>query len=466
MNRNALISLQGLWLGFLRITLRTFQFSEPNLVSISLLGFVGMPLYYFVWHDLFPQPYENLALRLAGSGLCLILALKNQWPQRVRRFVPMFWYLTILFALPFFFGFMMLKNGSSPVWLVSAISALLLLILLVDWINLIIMFVVGSVAAWVAFVLTTDGIGDMQVFYEQLPVFVFALVAGTIFNYRREILKQERLDTMLAVGSSVAREIRSPLLGIKTGSVSLKQYLPVLLQTFDRAQEADLAARVIPSEHRRALDHVLERIFEDVGRANTVVDMLLRNTGALPIDPSSFRHHTMSESVETAIERYPFATERQSKLIKVKIEKDFVFFGSDAVMVHIFLTLTKTALAAVTRAGHGDVTIEVDGRGPANVVRFRDTGGVVGASSMFRIFDEFSPLEAGSGTGPGLAFTKRAMEMISGSIVCHAERGSYTEFTLKFPSASSQEEEAQNLPAAAAANVLSVAPSARRANQR
>ena len=466
MNQNALTSLQGLWLGFLRITLRTFQYSEPNLVSISLLGFVGMPLYYFVWHDLFPQPYEDLALRLAGSGLCLILALKNQWPQGLRRFLPMFWYLTILFALPFFFGFMMLKNGSSPVWLVSAISALLLLILLVDWVNLIIMFAVGSAAAWVAFVLTTDTIGDMQVFYEQLPVFVFALVAGTIFNYRREILKQERLETMLAVGSSVAREIRAPLLGIKTGSVSLKQYLPILLQTFDKAHEADPTAATIPLQHRRALDHVLDRIFEDVGRANTVVDMLLRNTGALPIDPTSFRHFAMAECIESAIERYPFATERQRKLIKVRVEEDFVFFGSDAVMVHVFLTLIKTAFAAVTRAGHGDLTIEVDGRGSANLVRFRDTGGVVGAASMFRIFDEFSPLEAGSGTGPGLAFSKRAMEVFSGSIVCHAERGSYTEFTLKFPNASSQSDNAQQPTAPATGGVVLMAPSARRSSQR
>lgn len=282
MNKYALTSVRERWLGFLRITRRTFQYSEPNLVSISLLGFVGMPLYYFVWHDLFPQPYENLALRIAGSALCLVLALKNQWPQRLRRFVPAIWYLTILFALPFFFGFMMLKNGSSPVWLVSAISALLLLILLVDWVNLIIMFAVGSAAAWAAFALTTDDIGDLRVFYEQLPVFVFALVAGTIFNYRREILKRERLETMLAVGSSVAREIRAPLLGIKTGSVSLKQYLPVLLQTYDKAHEVDATVATIPPQHRRALDHVLDRIFGDVARANTVVDMLLRNPALCP----------------------------------------------------------------------------------------------------------------------------------------------------------------------------------------
>ena len=295
-------------------------------------------------------------------------------------------------------------------------------------------------------------------------MFVFALVAGTIFNYRREISKRERLETILAVGSSVAREIRAPLLGIKTGSVSLKQYLPVLLQTFDKAHEADPAATPIPPHHRRALDHVLDRIFEDVGRANTVVDMLMRNSGALPIDPTSFRHHAMAECIESAIERYPFATERQRKLIKVRIEEDFVFFGSEAVMVHVFLTLIKTAFAAVTRAGHGDVTIEVDGRESANVVRFRDTGGVVGAASMFRIFDEFSPLEAGSGTGPGLAFTKRAMEIFSGSIVCRAERGSYTEFTLKFPVAPSQGDNAQRPSAAAAGNVVPVARSARRAN--
>lgn len=170
----------------------------------------------------------------------------------------------------------------------------------------------------------------------------------------------------------------------------------------------------------------------------------------------------MAECVEAAIARYPFTTERQRKLIKLRVEEDFVFFGSDSVMVHIFLTLTKTALTAVTRAGHGDVTIQVDGRGSENIVRFRDTGGVVSASAMFRIFDEFSPLEAGSGTGPGLSFTKRAMEILSASIVCNAERGTYTEFVLSFPEAPSQEGNASHHAGAAVSAPLPV----RRANQR
>jgi two-component system CAI-1 autoinducer sensor kinase/phosphatase CqsS len=121
---------------------------------------------------------------------------------------------------------------------------------------------------------------------------------------------------------------------------------------------------------------------------------------------------------------------------------------------------------AVTRAGHGDVTIEVDGRGLQNLVRVRDTGGIVGAGSMFRVFDEFSPLESGSGTGPGLAFSKRAMEVMSGSIVCQAERGNYTEFVLKFPEPSGVDHPAQLRPSDEQHNAPASASSEQRINQR
>lgn len=418
---------------FRQVTLRSFQHSEPNLIAVAICGAIGMPLYYVIWHDLFPQPYENLPLRVLGGALCLGLVFKDYWPQRLRAVLPVWWYATLLYVLPFFFTYMLLRNGSSPVWLVSTISALFLLVVIVDWLNLMIMVTVGSLAAWGAFAATTDEMTNLSSIYEQLPVFIFALIAGTIFSYRRESFKRERLDAMLSVGASVARELRSPLLGIKTSSVGLKQYLPILLQTYDKAKAENMEVPPIPPAHRRALEHVLERIQHDMGRANTIIEMLLTNTGGTRLDPEEFRVHSMSDCVDVALGRYPFTSEKESNAVKRPVAEDFGFRGIDSVMVVVLFDLIKTGLASIARAGHGEITIRLEPGQEGNRLIVRDTGAGVPASLLSRIFDEYSALEAGSGTGPGLAFAKQAVEAFGGTLSCRSEQGKYLEFTMRLP---------------------------------
>lgn len=90
---------------------RNYHHGERNLVAVSVCGAFGMPLYYFVWHDLFPQPYEYLTLRLLGGALCLPLTFKDHWPEAMRRYAPVLWYVTVLYVLPFFFTYMTLRRS-------------------------------------------------------------------------------------------------------------------------------------------------------------------------------------------------------------------------------------------------------------------------------------------------------------------------------------------------------------------
>jgi signal transduction histidine kinase len=50
-----------------------------------------------------------------------------------------------------------------------------------------------------------------------------------------------------------------------------------------------------------------------------------------------------------------------------------------------------------------------------------------------RVFEESSFLEAGSGTGSGLFFVKRAMRALGGRALCDAQPGAHTNFVLEFP---------------------------------
>lgn len=193
----------------------TAPYSDPKFIAVGAVGVVGFPLYYLVWHDMFPQPYENLPLRLLGGALFVPLILVKFWPQKLRRFLPIYWYAAIWFALPFFFIFMFLKNAGSHAWAMSVLSAVFLMTLLVDWRSLVVMFGIGIVVGWLAYYATTHPIASPTLYGADLAVFLFAIVGGSIVNMSAERVVHERLAAMLTAANNIAHELRTPLLSIK-----------------------------------------------------------------------------------------------------------------------------------------------------------------------------------------------------------------------------------------------------------
>lgn len=416
-----------------KVVLRSYRHVERNLIAISVCGAVGMPLYYFVWHDLFPQPYENLALRLIGGGMCLPFIFKDYWPEKLRKFLPVLWYVTILYVLPFFFTFMTLKNDFSALWLASFVTALLLLVFLVDWLNLVFLTVFGMMLAWGVFTVGGGAASDPTIYLQLMPIVFFVLIVGTVFSYRNEMLKQERLDAMLAAGRNLSHDLRSPLLGIRTSSISLSQYLPMLLQTYEIAEEAGLPVTEIPPAHRDVLRHSLGRLQEDTVHANTVIEMLLRNSGGVPIDPAKFSVFSMADCVKRALASYPFKSEKERKLVKVQLADDFSFYGSEGAMVHVILSLLKNALTSLARQGKGEVSVELEKGQQENRLRVLDTSGGRLVSRNARLFDESSVLDMESGTGPALGFVSQAVELFSGNIKIDSVRGQRTTYVISLP---------------------------------
>src|SRR5262249_32445026 len=103
---------------------RDTAFFSTRHLYFGLVAGSSFPLYYVVWQMMFPQPYETLALRLTGSVIFVPIILAKLWPKPLKRFFPLYWYLSLIFALPFFFTYMLLMNSGSTVWLLSTLVAL------------------------------------------------------------------------------------------------------------------------------------------------------------------------------------------------------------------------------------------------------------------------------------------------------------------------------------------------------
>ena len=416
----------------------TASFSSRH-VYFGLVAALGFPLYYLIWHDLFPQPYQNLPLRLAGSLMFIPIVFSSSWPDSLKRFFVAYWYLALLFALPFFFTYMLLQNDVSTVWLLSTLVALFVMILLLDTINLLVHIIVGVSSAVLAFNLTSEfGVSSIIASVEYIPIFLFAIAMGIIVNYSGEKLRAERQHAMLATAAMVAHELRTPLLSVKTGASGVQKHLPILLGAYRSAVDHKLIAGSIRAAHLESMAGVLDRIEAEADRSNTVIDMLLYTIRGTGMQDKDFIACSMARCVETAVRRYPFNSDRERGLVHWEQGTDFSFLGAEMLMVHVIFNLMKNALHHIAASGKGVITIRLEAGEEVSRLIFRDTGPGIPAEVLPHIFRRYYSWPThGEGTieatGVGLSFCREVVEAFGGTIECRSRVNAYTEFTITFP---------------------------------
>jgi len=417
--------------------LRNLQYVKRRMRPLAAIAIVGFPLYYYVWGKLFPQPYENLTLRLIGAALFVPVLFFERWPAFAKKWQPWYWYLACLYALPFFFSFMLLKNQGSEVWVESALIAVFVMVLLLDWLMLVLQFVAGIGLALLAYWLSADPAALGANYLTHLAIFSFAIAIGALANYDQERIRVEQERAMLATAGSVAHELRTPLVAIRVGAGGLTRYLPQLLDSYELARQHDLPVPKIRTAHLHSLRGVVSRIEQEALNSNAIIDMLLATAR---FSGGNARHDTrcsMAHCVGTALERYPFR-EGERRRVSCALAADFSFNGSEMLMVHVLFNLLKNAFRHMGSIEHAAITIRTETSARANRLLFRDTGTGISPEVLPHIFTRFytsttTTDDVSLGAGIGLAFCHDVMHAMGGTITCSSAKGQYTEFVLTFP---------------------------------
>lgn len=391
----------------------SIEYSLPHLPILGFVGFTGFPLYYWIWSSLFPQPYENIYLRLIGSALFFGLMTINKWPEKYKPYLKYYWCFTFLYSLSFFFSFMLLKNEGNFVWAMSMMAGLTLLILVAyDWILVTALFISGSLLALAAYITTSEHTIDMTNYWIQIPIYLFMVLAGSAFNYKSSSTRQEKLKVLASIGAEITHELRTPLLSIEYNNNKL--------------------ASILSETDHKKIESTCEVISNEIKHANTIIDMLLINLGEKKINNNSCSYHSIKKIAEAAISRYPFRSKKEKEKLILQDGDDFYIWGSDILIVHIFFNLIKNSLNH--SSPEDSITIGFDTQNKYNRLLFSDTGQGIPANKKEYIFDDFyTSSELGAGTGIGLAFCKKVMKHLKGNIECHSVEGEFTQFILSFP---------------------------------
>jgi len=421
--------IRQLWLD---IAKRTYQ-AEHRFFLYGFISFFGFSSFYFI--NLYltaPDTYEDFTLRIIATALSLGLMLSRYWPPRAKLFMPIYWNFTLIYTLPFFFGFMLFKNNFDVIWCLNALISLTLLIFITDWVSAALVLFIGITSAWVYYFFY---FGE----YPQLPDNIFGILASYIgmliyiglFVYKEEKIRKEKLLTLKSLAGTVAHEMRTPFLGIRASAKVISKFLPVLVEGYRKASSANKKGAKISKEELKNIAETPADLEKITLSASMVIDMLLMNLK----DPKNLEKDlkviSIRECIEEAIRDYPL-TEEERAIISWDGVKDFSFYGNRLLIKHVLFNLLKNALYYVKETDNGYISLWSEIEPTDFVLYFKDTGSGISESVLPHIFDTFYS-KTHYGTGIGLSFCQSVMKSLGGSIACESKENEYTTFILRFP---------------------------------
>lgn len=404
---------------------KVYQNAEPNLTLIGWMGFFGFPVYYYVWTYMFPQSYESLGLRIFCSLLFLVIALRHHVPNFVRRYLPIYFSISISVCLPFFFSYMMFKNDWSTVWVMSFMASTLIHILLVCRTSIVIAQAVIAVLAAMLLVYGPHIESlEQSVLWQYVPIFVFNYMFGTVFYRRNQSESESRVSIAKSFGAGIAHEMRNPLSALKATIDVLDSLLP---NPKGNQQQIELS-----NESAKLAKEVIADANEAIRSGTETIDLLLTSIDENRITNASYRKHSMRELVQKSLNSFSYQSPQHRQSVQMDLKQDFSFFGSDTLLKYALYNLLKNAFYYGKR-DQFKVEVELKHCGHYNELIFRDNG--IGMSSDVRnqIFEDFYTYGKTGGYGLGLPFCYKVMQAMGGKISCRSELNQFTEFTLSFP---------------------------------
>ncbi|QYF91956.1 HAMP domain-containing histidine kinase [Massilia sp. PAMC28688] len=396
---------------------RKFDRETWRFIVLSWVGCIGMPAYYLIWTYWFPQPYDNLLLRLVGMALCLPAPWANDLFKG--RWRDAYFAFAVTYVLPFQFTFLYLMNAGSLVW---AQSLLISLIVLFHFPFRCALFslAAGVAAACALFAVLGDPAFLLRrEVLEHLPIYAFTIVVISLAKEGRRVLANEKLAGMAQALATVSHELRTPLVSVDANVRGINRRIA--------------SGRDPSAADWHALAEAMGRIQHEVRHMNHMVDLFLLSASAVRQQLEADEQVSMQSVVEAVIRRYPFATQSQRDAVRVDVRADFTFAGRHELSVVILLNLLRNSLKALQRAGKGRIRIIIDGNHARPRLLFIDTGCGIPAARLPLIFQRFYSYPANSGSGIGLALCKEIMDAWHARIICKSREQAYTMFVLEFP---------------------------------
>lgn len=407
-----------------------------QVVTFGVVMAINFPLFLLVWGYRGTKDNESLVLRIIATLLCLGLAGKSAWPVALKKWLPIYWYMTLCFTLPFFFIYLALVNGGDTLWLMNLMSSVFFLYLLTDVISALLLLIVGALLAYgvfcffhSAFVYHSEPVTFLGVFI----TLASAILIASLFSRNRDLITKQKLSVMSMVAGSIAHELRTPLASIKFAMEGLLRHLPSLLRVYDSYYQQNPTEKPpIRSSHFETIKKIPASISREISRSNLIIDGILKNIKVNGIRRENFIKFSVNKIILQVMSDYPFDCDEDKAKIAYHCSQDFMVDGDPELFIHVLFNLIKNAFYFIDSSGKGEISIQLIQQPHKNCLIFKDTARGIEKKSIPHLFDRFYS-QRKNGTGIGLAFCKLVVEAFQGKIACDSILGEHTTFYLTFP---------------------------------
>lgn len=409
------------------------EISKSQYLTFAMYGLINTIIPYLLWsYNLKDQ--LTIILQVMGSIFCFLLLFFQDWKPAFKEYFPVYWYLSLLYCLPFLSTYMLLNNTFSIGWTINSILSLFLLSMLTDWLRFLILLGVGIISGWLTY-LIYNGYIDKGFWDNNNHIFLgytylSSVIIGGFFARKKDIYTREKEEYLKLLSSSIAHELRTPLLSISMGLKAIKEEFHIFLDT--RCPEHKVVFQMSDTGQKtfQKINYILNNMEKINNESFTIIDMFLIKTKA-NINREETNKFSMQYCIKRALEEYPL-TEYEKKLIVWDKEEDFYFKGNEILIVHVLFNLLKNSIYCIKEVNKGKIYISLFSMKNLNVLVFKDTGKGISKESINHIFQKFYS-RTKYGTGIGLSFCKMVMEALGGEIRCKSQEGKFTEFRLYFP---------------------------------
>ncbi|MBX3706298.1 MAG: HAMP domain-containing histidine kinase [Pseudomonadales bacterium] len=412
---------------------------------MAYIAVLVIPATTIVEHYVADPEFNTIYIRSFAGLVGSIILFRKRLPKLLRDNFDLVWIAIATVVLPFCFGLILTLNAAltepgssfSPIWIYQYLVALFIFVQLLHSAYLAaVLWIVATLVLTTALVVVADPnlIALKEAWVLPLPVYLTALIVGSLANRNVQMVESEKLKAASAIGSNIAHELRTPLASIRILSRAIQKYLPVLVDTYQKALERSQATAGIGWNQVAELRMVCKTIEGEVDYSNTIINILLENTSNAPIESRNATEFAASQAIAEAAKRYPFNNSSEQQLLEVYIHNDFLVRAPYVLIVHVLFNLIKNGVLYGRSAPSGMIRIFTGRSRGRNSIIVTDNGAGISESLKLKVFDRFfTTTEAGQGAGIGLSFCKMVMEGIGGEIQCDSREGEYTTFRLLFP---------------------------------
>jgi signal transduction histidine kinase/ActR/RegA family two-component response regulator len=261
----------------------------------------------------------------------------------------------------------------------------------------------------------SDDLDLVQLLAEQAAIVLDgARLYGDLASANRELSQATKVKSEFL--ANMSHELRTPLNAILGFSGLLSEQLAGSMN--------DKQKRFLRNIHE-AGEHLLELI-------NDVLDLSRVEAGKLELRPEVLTLDVLLEPVSAAARA---AAQAKDVLYEAEIAEAAPIFLDPTRVRQVLFNLVSNAVKFTPAGGH--VTLRAVAEGRELCFEVADTGVGIPEAARDRMFGVFERFHEGrseaTGTGLGLALTKRLVEQMNGSIDFESEEGKGTTFSVRLP---------------------------------